>query len=295
MNKQQIFRSLYHFSMKNFGGKGLRKYSFVRTMKNFMISQAKSDFAIVQGNKMYLGPKDSLNLSINGVYEDVETEFVKKIIHKGDVVLDIGANIGYYSLIFAKLVGKLGKVFSFEPEPYNFSLLNKNIKINHYDNVVTENRVVSDFNGITKLYLSEIRTGMHRIYPSRYTTTKTVDVKTISIDDYFQNNELKDKISFIKIDVEGSELGVLHGMKNILQNNHMIKVLLEFVPFCIREFGAKPKDLLDFLNDMNFKFYYRNDDTNNLEATNTDFLLKKFDITQFTDIPPGTNILCSRE
>src|SRR3990172_1939329 len=125
MNKQQIFRSLYHFSMKNFGGKGLRKYPFVRIMKNYMISQAKSDFAIVQGHKMYLGPKDSLNLSINGVYEDVETEFVKKIIHEGDIVLDIGANIGYYSLIFAKLVGKLGKVFSFEPEPYNFSLLNK--------------------------------------------------------------------------------------------------------------------------------------------------------------------------
>ena len=294
MNKQQIFLSLYNLAMKNFGGRGLRKYPLIKNMKNFMISQAKSDFAIVQGHKMYLGPKDSLGLSINGVYEDIETELVKNEIKEGDVVLDVGANIGYYSLIFAKLVGKYGKVFAFEPESYNFGLLNKNLRINGYQNVITKNTVVSDYIGTTKLYLSNLTTGMHRIYPSQYCTSKTINVETLTLDNYL-NAELVDKISFVKIDVEGSELGVLRGMKNILQKNNKLKILLEFVPFCLREFGTQPKDLLTFLVDMNFEISYRNDQTNKFESADDDFLLTKFDVTKFDRIPPATNILCIRK
>jgi len=64
--------------------------------------------------------EDALNLSVNGVYEKFLTEVVKKEIKEGGVVLDIGSHIGYFTLIFARLVGKTGKVFAFEPAPSSF-------------------------------------------------------------------------------------------------------------------------------------------------------------------------------
>ena len=64
------------------------------------------------------------------------TALVKRIVRNGDIVVDIGAHIGYYTLIFARLVGPKGKVFAFEPEPNNFNLLIKNIKINGYKNII---------------------------------------------------------------------------------------------------------------------------------------------------------------
>ena len=63
---------------------------------------------------------------------------------QGNFVIDLGANIGYYTCILAKLVGKDGKVFAFEPDPRNLKLLEKNIKVNEYNNVVIVDKAVSD-------------------------------------------------------------------------------------------------------------------------------------------------------
>ena len=81
---------------------------------------------------MYLDSKDSNKLSFNEVYEYLVTELVQKEVKMGNVVLDIGAHIGYYALMFAKLVGPHGKVFAFEPEPGNFAILEKNVRVNDY-------------------------------------------------------------------------------------------------------------------------------------------------------------------
>src|SRR3989344_942009 len=158
----------------------------------------KSDFAQVQGHKMYLDEDDSLRLSIFGVYEPSQTELIKQEVKEGDTVLDIGANIGYYTLIFAKLVGPRGKVYAFEPDPKNFSLLKKNIKINSYDNVVLINKAISDKTEKIKLYFSSNNKASHTIYGSEK-NTNFVTIDSIKLDDYFKTNE--QDISFVKIDV----------------------------------------------------------------------------------------------
>lgn len=90
----------------------------------------------IQGHKMFIEPADGLEFLIKPHHEEFETEIFKKEIKKGDTVLDLGAHIGYYTLLAAKLVGEKGKVFAFEPEPTNFALLKKNIKINNHQNVI---------------------------------------------------------------------------------------------------------------------------------------------------------------
>lgn len=113
----------------------------------YLLKQLKSNFAVVQGHKMFLDSKDSLGLSLKGVHEEFETELVKRMIKRGDVVLDIGANIGYYTLIFAKIVGEDGKVFAFEPDPTNFALLKRNVEINGYKNILLVQKAVSNKSG----------------------------------------------------------------------------------------------------------------------------------------------------
>jgi FkbM family methyltransferase len=145
-------------------------------------------FTRVKGHNMgiYLTNNEISNtLFIYGFYEENETEMFEKIIKAGDTVLDISANIGYYTLIFAKLVGKNGRVFAFEPEPTNFALLKRNVRMNSYNNVVLEQKAVSNKTGKVKLYISE-NPGLHRIYNS-YDGRKFIEVEAICLDDYFKN------------------------------------------------------------------------------------------------------------
>jgi len=296
LNRQNFFLYIYKKAKKNLGGHEiLSKFPFLRPLNNFIISQAKTKFAIIEGHKMFLDQHDTLKLSTNGIFEPFETNLVKKAVRKGSVVLDIGANIGYYTLIFAKLVGEQGKVFAFEPEPFNFKLLKKNVEINNYQNVILQNSAVSNNNGKTKLYLSQEQSGTHRIFPSHICSNNYVEVEMVRLDDYFKKNVLAEKISFIKIDVEGAELGVLKGMKSLLELNKKLEILIEFIPPYIKEFGANPIDVLSLLENYNFKIHLINYKTQKIEEVrDKNILLKKYDSLRKEERPVVTNLLCTR-
>jgi len=126
--KKKILKT-YKKSLKKFGGHKLTRNSLIKksfnVVNSFAISQLNESKIIINNQIMYLDEKDSLQLNFNGNFEPVETEIVKKEIKENDIILDVGANIGYYSLIFAQLIGKSGKVYSFEPDPTNFEILKK--------------------------------------------------------------------------------------------------------------------------------------------------------------------------
>lgn len=212
--------------------------------------------AMMDNIKLFLDKDDSLNLHIRP-YEPMEIDWIIKHVKSGDFVLDIGANIGYHTLILSKIVGKTGRVYSFEPEPNNFKLLKKNLTINNCDNVILVNSAVGNEDGKLKLFLSNPKfkgaNGMHRTYPSKYSSGETTDVDVVSLDNYLDST-VKKKLSFIKIDAEGSELPIIQGMQTILPNSKLF-MLLEFVPSCIREKGDDPYEIISILqkNDFNFK------------------------------------------
>jgi len=269
--KQYLFDKYVSLLKKFSRGYGLGKSPVFRPIFKKIHQNFKPDFIIIQNQKMFLDSKDSLQLSLNGIYGEFETEIVKNEIKPNDVVLDVGAHIGYFTLLFAKLVGSEGKVFSFEPEPKNFELLTKNIEINNYENVITESKIVSDKNKTWTLYTFETSSGANRIYkPNENINVKPIEVDSISLDEYFKNSEFLKRIKFVKIDVEGAELLVLKSMKSIFQNNNNIKLLLEFNPKFLLEIGSKSSDFFNLLHSESFSIFFIDGKNHKLIPLNSD-------------------------
>ncbi len=289
MKMRKILFYIYKTVVKILSGHGIENFYPVRVANSFIFSQLKSDFAEVQGHKMFLDSKDILGLSINGIHEPFETELVKKETKNGDVVLDIGANIGYYTLIFAKLVGEEGKVFAFEPDPDNFSLLKKNVEINGYRNVILVQKAVSNKTEKIRLYLSEENEADHRIYNS-HDGRQFIEIEAIRLDDYFKN--YNGKIDFIKMDIQGAEGGAIQGMPLLLQKTNNLKMVTEFWPIGFKRFGIKPEEYLKLLLKHGFKLYLINEQKKEIEAiTNISKLLKIFTLEKENH----TNLLCIME
>ena len=256
---------------------------------NELINYRLLSYKKVLGNKMYLQKPSFLSKSLarRGIYEETLTKVVMNEIKKGDVVLDLGANIGYYTLIIAKIVGENGHVFAFEPEPSNFDLLKKNVTVNNYRNVSLEKIVISNKNGNVRLYLSKANTGEHRIYLSNPGKNNFINVEMKTLDEYFKNNSIIDKISFIKMDVEGSEIGAIKGMNSILENKKLT-IMLEFDPRQIQNYGASPEDLLNILDKHGFDFSHEDKQKCRLEKVKMSYLLK------FVENLQPTNLVCTK-
>src|SRR6185369_10140974 len=178
-------------------GHGLGRIKPIRALYDFFYRLLKPSSVVIQGQRMWLDDKDSLELATREIYEPMETRLFKREIKPGQTVLDIGANIGYYTLIAAKLVGPTGKVYAFEPDPANFRLLKKNVEGNGHTNVVLVDCAVSDKDQKVRLYLNPSNKGDHRIYDSK-DGRSSIAARTIRLDEFFI--KMDKKVHFIKMD-----------------------------------------------------------------------------------------------
>jgi FkbM family methyltransferase len=241
----------------------------------------------VLGHKMFLDEQDSLELSIYKVFEPAEGRFLMNQISEGSSVVDIGANIGYYTLQFARKVGSRGHVYAFEPDPQNFVLLKKNIEVNGYKNVTPVQMAVSDVSGVTRLYLSTENKGDHRIFESDESRS-SVEIQSTLLDDYFRGSE--NKIDLIKMDVQGAEYRALMGMQGVLSRNPGIVLVTEFWPYGLIQSNADPKAYLDLLLSHGFELLeIREDGDVTKKVEPAELLLRLKD-----KIGDSTNLLCSR-
>ena len=288
MNMRKIMLSMYKKAFKILRGHGIEKFYPAKVISRFIFSHLKPSFVEVQGHKMFIDSKSSLRLLILGAYEPFETELVQKEIKRGDVVLDIGANIGYYTLIFAKLVGEEGKVFAFEPDPTNFSLLKKNVEINGYKNVELVQKAVSNKTGKIKLYLSRYNNVCHCIYNS-HDGRQSIEVETIRLDDYFKN--YNGEVDFIKMDIEGAEGEAIQGMFNLLKKNNNVKIITEFLPIGLKSSSINPEKYLKLLIELGFKLYEINEREKKIKPVNIPKLLEMYSPEKGI----YTNLLCLRE
>jgi len=287
----KILFNLYQTGKNLLSGRGLTKYSFIRKVKDYSLSNLQTDYAEVFGNKLFLNKKGlALSISHYGTYEELESKIMEEKIEMGNIVVDVGANIGLHTLNMAKIVGNTGQVFAFEPDPSNFEILKKNVKINNYKNIILEQKAVGDKHGRTTLYQSD-HPGKHRIFPQTEQAKSQVQVELTNLDNYF-DSDMIDKINFIKIDVEGLEFSVLKGMKNILKNSKKIKILFEFMPENTMEAGFTPIELLNYLTSNNFKLYCMDDKTKKLlHVSNNEEIVK---LCSTTDNTISRNLFCEK-
>ena len=290
-----IIKILFYFYQKGknlLGGRGLTKYSFIRKVKNYSHSYLQTDHAEVFGNKLFLNKKGlALVVSHYGTYEELEAKIMKEKIKVGNIVVDVGANIGLHTLNMARIVGNTGQVFAFEPDPSNFKILGKNVKVNNYKNIILEQKAVGDKHGRATLYHAD-NPGMHRIFPQTKQAKGQVQVELTSLDKYFIDSNLADKINFIKIDVEGLEFSVLKGMKNILKNNKKIKILFEFMPKNTMEAGFTPIKVLNYLTSYDFKLFCLDDSTKKLLHVSNNEEILKLCVTPYNYI--SINLFCEK-
>lgn len=243
----------------------------------------RCSFAWVCGHRMRLDPKDtvvSVRLREEGWFEPFETLLVQRLVSPGDTVVDVGANIGYYTLQFARLVGEAGHVYAFEPDPRNFALLEENVWQNGYRNVTLVRAAVAAEPGRVQLHLNAENRGDHRIYPSA-PGRAAIDVEAVALDDYFSDH--KGHFHLVKIDVQGAETGVFLGMRKMVAEQRVARVLSEFWPRGLKLAGG---DASTFLHDRlreGFAVSVIDEANRRIEPLDAAALLAKLPVEQDTD------------
>lgn len=191
--------------------------NFLRILKIFLrLIPGRAVISILQGKLK--GKKWIKGSGVNGywlgIYEIEKQKLFEKIVKPGDVVFDIGAHVGFYTLLASELVGENGKVFAFEPLPRNINYLKKHIELNKRKNVFVVESAVSDIEG--EAYFGESRDSFYGRIINEQSDMK---VGSVILDNLIKNNELPAP-NVLKIDVEGNELLVLKGAENMLKQYH---------------------------------------------------------------------------
>jgi FkbM family methyltransferase len=153
---------------------------------------------------------------------NLEVEVQEALVRRlgpGDVVYDIGANLGFFSLIAARLVGPEGRVFAFEPAPENVEAIRSNAELNRIDNVAVIPRAVSSRAGTARLQIVDDQSWSRlEEFGEHPDTERVLEVETVAIDGLVESGELPPP-TLVKIDVEGAELVVLEGMRATIERH----------------------------------------------------------------------------
>lgn len=223
-----IFEKILSFYRIIFKNRGMQQYKLkyqIRNFKNDFITNIKH---IDKTFKIKIYANNSLSqyneIYVDGNHEPEIANLMIKYIKSNDIVLDIGANIGYHSMLMSKCVGENGKVIAFEPVPEMQEKFIENLKLNSFNNIHLEKIALSDTIGNIKFYADFINdTGGSSAIKIRD------DMKEIEVGVKTLDSLNITKVNFIKIDVEGYEWNVINGAKNIIERNKPI-IVLEYSP-----------------------------------------------------------------
>jgi len=176
-----------------------------------------------------------------------EKRFLRSVARCDSIVADVGANQGLYTLWLAH-VATGGRVYAFEPDPELFQCLENNVRNNQLTNISAIRAAASNRSGILSFALNELNRGDNRVSTNLDRTPSRGTVPAITIDEVVTNSHL----DLLKIDVQGFEIEVLQGAREILNNNRSLTILVEFWPYGLRQTGHQPNELLDFLIKAGF-------------------------------------------
>jgi FkbM family methyltransferase len=175
------------------------------------------------------------------------------LIQEGMTVFDVGAHVGTYTLMAARLAGTTGHVYAFEAEPENFSILKKNVELNGYRNVTCVPKAISNRSGLLTLYVSNQGNDRHTLIGSSTAESQGTpcEVEAISLDEFSASIGWP-RVDVIKMDIEGAEPMAIEGMPALLSRSEHLRLVMEFAPDLLRASGVNPKAFLSLLTSNGF-------------------------------------------
>jgi FkbM family methyltransferase len=222
----------------------------------------------VWGHKMFVDTEDvslSPHLLLDGYWELWVTRLFQDWVQPGMRVVDVGSNIGYFTLIAASQVGQAGHVYAFEPNPSTFELLQRNVEINGLGDRTTliQKAVFSESKTVRFHHLKQHHAySSLNLYPDEslkklQDESIAFDVDAISLDEYFA--EFNAAIDVVKIDIEGGEPDVLRGMQMLIRQNPKLAIICEFESYRFQQAGTDPGAFLRELHDWGLVMRLIND------------------------------------
>lgn len=210
MNKYSLF-SLYRRSNWLFNKHILRR------------SMIKKQLLDVEMYLDLITPGISKTLALFNSREDDMVQVLKEQLRPGMTIIDCGSNIGFYPLLESKILNNQGAIYAIEPDVRNFKILEKNVKLNGEKSIIkTFNIAVSNETGMQKMFVAE-QSNLNKLlstsndnFPKRHNVNEIVDVETTTMDDFCLKNNLS--VDFVRMDIEGFEVEVFQGMKNMFLN-----------------------------------------------------------------------------
>lgn len=213
---------------------------------------------LLDGRKYYWDPTDRhslLGLANTGEeWEKEDTNFLRNLIKEGDNVIDVGASYGFHSVLFARLIGPSGIVYSFEPSYVVFQELLQNLNLNDIKNCKVEQSALGNTSGHANLYFYKDLGSGASSFKKRWIGKPQVErCKLMTLDEHVHSKKMKN-IKFIKCDVEGAELDVFKGSLSLLKRDKPT-VMFE-VAGAYKHFGYTSLDIYSFFEDLGYRICY---------------------------------------
>ena len=196
----------------------------------------------------------------SAIFEPDTIFFVKDYLATDNIVFDVGANVGYFSMLFSRLVGKDGKVYAFEPASFPFRLLEQNRHINKLDWLEIYNLCLGEENCDIEINAGEPGLEVYNsLAPIVHSSADTClfekeTVKMIRGDELIAEKQIS-HIDLMKIDVEGAELLVLKGLGDSFKSRVIDTVVVELTQEMSRQFGYSVKDVISYLENFGYDWY----------------------------------------
>lgn len=220
-----------------------------KVLKWIFVKLAGVEYAVkeVQSSRMILNLKDNgihRDLYLHGIREPQATRYLQSIMRPEWVVMECGANIGYYALQEARIVKE---VIAIEPTPDSFKVLSDNIKLNDYKNIRAYRMAMGDHNGEAKFEISKACNWNKIASKDNKDKADNLTVNMFTIDSFLNGQ----KIDYLRMDVEGYELRILKGMTETLKNSKP-RMFIEVHRDMLREYGGSQLELMQFMADLGY-------------------------------------------
>jgi FkbM family methyltransferase len=270
-------------------GKGYWDAPVLRSIASWYKKAFRPEFVMIEGDRFYLNYDDgwfSTYVAVHGYWEKTESDLIRRYVRPGMRALDLGANIGYYTLILSNLVGPQGKVVAFEPEPHCYELLKKNVAGLKNRNVEIVPSAAWDTTGEIEFYVNAEDTMDHTAVAIREKSLRRT-VRATAVDDYIGDGTF----DFIKMDIQGGEGHALKGMRRMFERKPPEVMITEFWPAALRKAGTPPEELFDWLLGLGYHIQAINEEEDEIYPVSLDDLLR---MSEGNDAK-FFNLLCLRQ